>query len=93
MNQSPLLKRLSVLFAVAWTAASLQTLNAIDIEARYTVLAAEMPYTAEGMIVTQVGGEFLAIGGVRDSGWLSTGSVFHEEEDSWETFDLPFAVR
>lgn len=93
MNQSPLLKRLSVLFAVVWTAASLHTLNAVDIEARYTVLAAEMPYAAEGMIVTQVGGEFLAIGGVRDNGWLSTGSVFHQETDSWETFEFPVAVR
>jgi SSS family transporter len=93
MNQSPCLKRLASSLAVVWIAASLQPLNAVDIEPTYTVLAAEMPYVAEGMIVTQVGGEFLAIGGVQDDDWLSSGSVYHEDRETWETFDLPFAVR
>lgn len=90
---SLLLKRLPALLAVVCLAASIHVLDAIDIEARHTVLAAEIPYAADGMIFTQVGGKFMAIGGVRDGNWLQGGSVYHADSDTWETFDLPFAVR
>ncbi len=93
MSSPRLLKRLPAFLAVVWLAASLHTLNAIGIEARYTVLAAEIPHAAEGMIVTQVGGEFLAIGGIHDGDWLHGGSVYHADQETWETFELPFAVR
>ncbi|MCC5835726.1 MAG: sodium/solute symporter [Opitutales bacterium] len=74
-------------------ALSIHTLKAVDIEARHTVLTADIPYAAEGMVFTQLAGEFLVIGGVRDGQWLQGGSVYHADSDEWESFELPFAIR
>jgi SSS family solute:Na+ symporter len=93
MKPFPFFKHLPIALAAVWISALVNPLRAVDIEATYTVLAANMPTVAEGMIVTQVNGEFLIAGGVKNGDWLSTGAVFHEDRDSWETIDLPFAVR
>lgn len=92
MHKSLSLKRLSACLATLWIAA-IHPLKAVDIEATYTVLAAEMPYVAEGMVVTKVGDAFIAIGGVRDGNWMTTGSLYQEDRQTWTPFELPFAVR
>lgn len=67
-------------------------LLAVDIEARHTILK-DIPYAAEGMLFTQVGGDYMALGGVREGVWMRGGLVYRPGSQEWLDFPLPFAVR
>jgi SSS family transporter len=87
------MKRLKFAIFSIWYIAFLHSLAGSDIETQLSIITSDMPYAAEGAVVTQVDNALLVLGGQQDGEWLSRAALLNADENTWQEVDLPFAVR